>query len=115
MALIPFQLTDWSTIPTTEHPGETGMAYWQTIQYDGLRVRRVVYSPGYKADHWCDKGHIIYCIDGEMISELKSGEVFVLSKGMSYQVSDEASSHRSTTENGATLFIIDGAFLKRHP
>lgn len=112
MSIIPFQLTDWSTIPTTEHPGETGTAYWKTIHYDKLRVRMVVYSKGYKADHWCEKGHIIYCIEGEMISELKDGRSFILSKGMSYQVSDDASSHRSTTTQGATLFIIDGDFLK---
>ncbi len=63
---IPFQTTDWSTIPKTEHPGDTGMAYWQTLQFPGLRLRMVEYTPGYQADHWCQKGHIIYCIDGEM-------------------------------------------------
>ena len=110
--MIPFQITNWSEIQATEHPGETGMAYWKTLQLGTLRVRQVTYSPGYKADHWCEKGHIIYCIEGEMTSELKDGRVFVLKKGMSYQVSDGASSHRSTTENGAVLFVIDGAFLK---
>jgi mannose-6-phosphate isomerase class I len=112
MSSIPFQTTDWSTIPETEHPGETGMAYWKTIQYDSFRVRMVVYSQGYKADHWCEKGHIIYCIDGEMTSELQDGKTHTLKKGMSYQVSDDASSHRSITKNGATLFILDGNFLK---
>lgn len=110
--VIPFQTTDWSTIPTTEHPGETGTALWQTLQYPGLRVRVVTYSPGYTADHWCEKGHIIFCIEGELTSELKDGQHVVLKQGMSYQVTDGASSHRSTTKIGAKLFILDGDFLK---
>ncbi len=110
--IIPFQTIDWSSVPTTQHLGETGMALQKTMQYDGLRLRMVEYLPGYKADHWCEKGHIIFCIKGEMLSHLKDGRVFSLTQGMSYQVTDGASSHRSTTETGATLFIMDGLFLK---
>jgi hypothetical protein len=109
---IPFQVTDWDTIPATEHKGETGVAYWKTIQYGDLRIRMVEYSKNYKADHWCQKGHIIYCIEGEMISELEDGRTFPLKKGMSYQVSDDLSSHRSISKEGVKLLIIDGAFLK---
>ncbi|NBV42766.1 hypothetical protein EBR96_08385, partial [bacterium] len=111
MPPIPFETTDWSHVTPTEHPGETGVAYWRTLQYPGLRIRHVEYSPGYLADHWCEKGHIIFCIDGEMVSELSDGREFVLRKGMSYQVTDGASSHRSRTEMGARLFIVDGEFL----
>lgn len=110
--IIPFQTTDWSTVPITKHPGETGHAFWQTLQLGNLRFRMVEYTPGYKADHWCEKGHIIYCISGEMTSELGDGSTVVLKEGMSYQVTDGASSHRSTTDIGAKLFIIDGDFLK---
>ncbi|OFY67670.1 MAG: hypothetical protein A3H98_03805 [Bacteroidetes bacterium RIFCSPLOWO2_02_FULL_36_8] len=109
---IPFQLTDWDKIPTTEHKGETGVAYWKTLQFEGLRIRMVEYSQNYKADHWCEKGHIIYCIEGEMDTELADGSVFKLMKGMSYQVSDELSSHRTRSINGVKLFIVDGDFLK---
>jgi hypothetical protein len=35
-----------------------------------IRVRKVEYSAGYKADHWCKKGHIILCTEGEMETEL---------------------------------------------
>lgn len=108
---IPFQNTDWENIPATEHQGETGTAYWKTISYGDLRIRIVEYSKDYKADHWCSKGHIIYCLEGEMISELSDGTQHKLTKGMSYQVSDELSSHRSISENGVKLFIVDGAFL----
>ena len=108
---IPFQTTDWSTVPKTIHQGDTGIAYWQTLQFGHLRIRMVEYSENYKADHWCKKGHIVYCIDGEMESELSNGEKYLLKKGMTYQVSDDVSSHRSYSEKGVKLLIIDGGFL----
>ncbi len=112
MIAIPFQKTDWSTVEKIEYPGETGKAYWQTIQYDGLRIRFVEYSEDYKADHWCEKGHIVYCLEGEFISELVNSEPVLLSKGMMYVVSDAKSSHRSISKGGVKLLIVDGAFLK---
>ncbi|MBB2144354.1 hypothetical protein GM921_02555 [Pedobacter sp. LMG 31464] len=112
MSNIPFQSIDWSKIEKTEHQGETGIAYWQTLQFAGLRVRLVEYSAGYVADHWCQKGHILHCLDGEFSSELENGEVFFLTKGMSYIVSDDLSSHRSISKSGVKLLIIDGDFLK---
>lgn len=108
---IPFATIDWSGVQITEHPGEQGMAYWRTLQLGDLRIRMVEYSPGYKADHWCQKGHIIYCIEGEMVSEMENGEEHLLREGMSYHVSDDLSSHRSHTQSGAKLFIVDGGFL----
>ena len=109
---IPFQTIDWNTIDREEHKGETGIAWWQTLQFDDLRIRMVEYTKGYMADHWCRKGHIVHCLEGEFISELQTGEKFHLSKGMSYIVSDEMSSHRSHTKHGVKLLIIDGDFLK---
>jgi hypothetical protein len=109
---IPFQITDWDKISAVEHNGETGIAYWKTVQFDGLRIRMVEYSKNYKADHWCEKGHVIYCIEGEMNTELADGSVFKLSKGMTYEVSDELSSHRTSSAGGVKLFIVDGDFLK---
>jgi hypothetical protein len=99
-------------IPKTEHKGEKGFAFWQTMKLKGLRIRIVEYSNGYLADHWCKKGHIIHCLEGECTCELQDGEKFILRKGMSYIVSDDLSSHRSSTENGVQLVIIDGDFLK---
>lgn len=109
---ISFQNIDWSLIPKTEHKGEAGIAWWQTLQYGGLRVRVVEYSENYMADHWCQKGHIVYCLEGEFVTEQESGEKFVLKEGMSYIVSDDMSSHRSLTKRGVKLLIIDGDFLK---
>ncbi len=109
---IPFKTIDWSDIPKTEHKGETGIAYWQTLQLPGLRIRLVEYSKGYVADHWCTKGHIVQCLEGDFVSELNDGEKFILSKGMTYVVTDDLSSHRSSTVNGVKLLIIDGDFLK---
>jgi quercetin dioxygenase-like cupin family protein len=110
---IPFQTIDWTKIPRTEHPGETGMSYWQTLEFQGLRLRLVEYSAGYIADHWCSKGHIVHCLEGTFISELRNGETFTLSKGMTYVVSDELSSHRSVAKDGVKLLIVDGEFLKQ--
>lgn len=109
---IPFQITAWEDIPAVEHKGDSGVAYWKTLQFDGLRIRQVEYSKNYLADHWCEKGHVIYCIEGEMDTELSDGRIFKLSKGMSYQVSDELSSHRTSSKDGVKLFIVDGDFLK---
>jgi mannose-6-phosphate isomerase class I len=107
MENIPFGVTDWEKIERTEHKGERGVAIWRTQQFDQIRVRLVEYSPGYFADHWCSKGHILLCLEGELHTELKDGRTFVLKPGMSYQVADNAEPHRSHTETGAKLFIVD--------
>lgn len=112
MSHIFFQTIDWSAITKTEHPGETGTSFWQTLQFDKLRVRIVTYSAGYMADHWCEKGHIVHCLEGAFQSELKNGEIFSLTEGMTYIVSDNLSSHRSISDHGVKLLVIDGDFLK---
>lgn len=109
---IPFTLTDWENIPAVEHKGDSGFATWKVLEFEGLRIRLVEYSKNYLADHWCQKGHIIYCVEGEMDTELADGSIKKLTKGMSYQVSDELSSHRTSSVNGVKLFIVDGDFLK---
>jgi quercetin dioxygenase-like cupin family protein len=107
MAGIPFVTTDWSEVERTEHKGERGLAYWRTRQFGSIRVRMLEYTPGYLADHWCSKGHILLCLEGELQTELKDGRKFVLKPGMSYQVSDNAEPHRSFTPTGAKLFVVD--------
>ncbi len=109
---IPYRTIDWSKIPRTEHKGETGVAWWRTVQFPGLRVRIVEYSEGYMADHWCRKGHIVHCLQGTLTSELENGETHVLKEGMTYVVSDELSSHRSITKDRVVLMIVDGDFLR---
>lgn len=104
---IPFGTTDWSAVERTEHRGETGVAYWRTRQFGHIRARMVEYSPGYLADHWCVKGHVLLCLAGELRTELKDGRTFVLTPGVSYQVADQAEAHRSSTKVGAKLFIVD--------
>lgn len=107
MTNIPFGTTDWSAIPSTEHPGEHGKAIWRTREFGGIRVRMVEYTPGYVANHWCDKGHILLCLEGELRTELKDGRTVTLTPGTSYQVADGADAHRSSTPGGAKLFIVD--------
>lgn len=107
MSDIPFGLTNWESIPVTEHDGITGKAYWRTQNFGGIRVRMVEYSPNYLADHWCEKGHILLCLDGQLETELEDGRKFTLTAGISYQVADGAEAHRSSTTTGAKLFIVD--------
>jgi hypothetical protein len=104
---IPFGTTDWSQIETTEHFGVTGKALWKTREYGGVRVRMVEYSPGYRADHWCTKGHILLVLEGELVTELADGRKFALRPGVSYQVADGEEPHQSWTVTGAKLFIVD--------
>lgn len=105
--MTPFEVVNWQSVTATEHPGETGMATWRTFQLGDVRVRMVEYSAGYLADHWCQKGHVLLVLEGELVTELSDGRTFILTPGMSYHVSDDASSHRSGTSTGARLFIID--------
>ena len=107
MSGIPFGTTDWSKVERTEHKGVSSIAYWRTQQLGSIRVRMVEYTPGYFADHWCSKGHILLCVDGELHTELADGRKFTLTAGMSYQVADNTEPHRSFTEVGAKLFIVD--------
>ena len=104
---IPFGVTDWSAVPVTEHPGVSGVAQWRTQHFGVVRVRMVEYSPGYLADHWCSKGHILLVLEGHLDTELEDGRRFTLLPGQSYQVADHAEAHRSSTEAGARLFIVD--------
>jgi hypothetical protein len=104
---IPFQTTDWADVEPVAHAGEQGVAHWRTRDFAGIRVRIVEYSAGYLADHWCDKGHVLFCIEGELQTTLKDGRVEILRAGMSYQVGDGSQPHRSYSPAGARLFIVD--------
>jgi quercetin dioxygenase-like cupin family protein len=104
---VAFCTTDWAAVAPSVHPGARGAATWRTLEAGNVRVRMVEYSPGYEANHWCERGHVLLVIDGELITELADGRRFVLSAGMSYQVADGASAHRSSSPRGARLFIVD--------
>lgn len=103
----PFTVTEWSHMPATEHPGTTGMSFWRTLSIGDVRVRMVEYTPGYLADHWCERGHILLVLEGELDTELRDGGTVKLLPGTSYQVSDSSNAHRSSTAVGAKLFIVD--------
>lgn len=111
MSDIPFGTTDWTAVEPTRHSGDSGEAIWRTRHFgpadNPVRVRMVEYTPGYESDHWCEKGHVLLCIAGELDTRLADGRVFKLTPGMSYQVADGAEPHRSSTATGATLFIVD--------
>lgn len=104
---VPFTTINWNNILPTVHPGDSGTAFWRTLELGNIRVRMVEYTPGYLADHWCNRGHVLLCLEGELITELSDGREFTLTPGVSYQVADDTSPHRSRTEKGAKLFIVD--------
>ncbi|MDO9375809.1 MAG: DHCW motif cupin fold protein [Ferruginibacter sp.] len=107
MNAFPFQVLNWDAIEPTNHNGTTGFATWQAFHMNEIRIRKVQYSAGYEADHWCSKGHIIYCIEGSMLTELTNGAKHLLMAGMSYHVGDNSDAHRSSSENGCLLLIVD--------
>ena len=111
MSAIPFDTTDWAGVEPKRHAGVTGEALWRTRHVgpveNPIRVRMVEYSPGYVADHWCQKGHVLLVLEGELETTLADGRVFLLKPGMSYQVADGAEAHMSRSATGAKLFIVD--------
>ena len=111
MTDIAFNTVDWSAIAPTRHNGDVGHALWRTQTFgpesNKIRVRMVEYTPGYESDHWCSKGHVLFCLDGELETTLEDGRVFNLKPGMSYQVADGAEPHRSKAPKGARLFVVD--------
>jgi quercetin dioxygenase-like cupin family protein len=104
---IPFRTIDWNSIPQEIHTGVTGEALWRVVSQGNVRVRIVEYSPGYLADHWCEKGHVVHVLEGEFTSELKDGRSYQLTRGMSYVVADNTDAHRSSTIEGVKLLIVD--------
>ena len=104
---LPFGTVDWSQVEVATHAGTSGEARWRTRRFGDVRVRMLEYSAGYLADHWCTKGHFMFCLDGVLETELADGRSFKLTPGMSYQVADGAEPHRSATRNGARLYVID--------
>jgi hypothetical protein len=107
LAGIPFQAINWSRIEPTTHPGAPGVATWRTLEVGNVRVRKVEYSPGYVADHWCERGHVILVLDGQLVTELRDGRSVTLSVGDTYVVADGDGAHRSASPAGVRLFIVD--------
>lgn len=104
---IPFQVFDLGNMAAEEHPGVTGKAFWKTVSRGNVRIRIVEYTPGYLADHWCEKGHAVFVLEGEFESELRDGRKFTLKPGMCYLVADDTDAHRSHTKDGVKLLIVD--------
>ncbi|MEU4393779.1 DHCW motif cupin fold protein [Kribbella sp. NPDC023855] len=107
MTGVSFGTTDWATVPVSKHEGERGTATWRTREFGSVRVRMVEYSPGYTADHWCSRGHVLLVMEGSLTTELADGTIVTINAGSSYQVGDDMEQHRSSTEEGARLFVVD--------
>lgn len=105
---IPFTFVNWEEVEKVRQKGETGFAIVQTAPLNDITIRLVEYSKNYLADHWCTKGHIVYCLEGQFVLELHTGEKYILLKGMSFIVSDDVSNHKAYSKSGAKIFIVDG-------
>lgn len=104
----PFTVVRLTRFDRTMEPGETGRSFSRAAETPDMRLRLVEYEAGYLADHWCDRGHVLHVIDGELTVELQDGRSFALQKGDSFVVSDRGdSSHRVRSERGASVFIAD--------
>jgi hypothetical protein len=104
---VPSMAIEWSSVSPTEHPGATGRAIARTVETGNIRARTVEYSPDYLADHWCQRGHVVFVLDGELVIELADGSAVALKSGMGYQVADDTIGHRARTAGGARVFIVD--------
>ncbi len=97
----------WDKIPSDKTNGETGFAITRAKAIGAIKIRQVEYSANYLADHWCEKGHIIFVVNGELIIEHKDQSKHTLNSGMTYMVGDDSMPHRAMTTSGATLLIVD--------
>lgn len=105
---VPFTVTDWKGIKPEEHKGETGTSHWRVFQAGNVRARIVDYTPGFRSDHWCPRGHVFYVLQGEFGVEFKDGQKVLLRPGMSFQAGDdERNPHLGSTTTGAKVFIVD--------
>ena len=105
---VPYQTVDWNKIEAEPHKGESGEAKWRTFEKGNIRARLVEYGPGYLADHWCPRGHVLFVLEGSVVSELEDGSKEELTPGMGYVAADdEKNRHRSFSPNGVKLFIVD--------
>jgi hypothetical protein len=102
-----FTAIDWDRLPVTETRGETGTAAAQVAVFDDVRVRHVRYSPGFRADHWCTKGHVLLVLEGSLVVEFQNDGSVELEAGEGCHLADDGLPHRGTTVNGAVVFIVD--------
>ena len=105
---LPSSMTDWSAIPSSEHPGQSGTALVRSRQFGEIQLRIVEYSASYLGDHWCHKGHLTFVLSGQMVIEHEDGRILTLPAGTSYHVADDdGSPHRVRSDHGATVFVVD--------
>jgi len=103
----PLIVTRLGEAPRTAETGEIGRSLAQTFELSGLRLRLVEYEAGYVADHWCDRGHVLHVVDGELTLELRDGRSMALRKGDCFVSDQDDASHRIRTAAGGTAFIVD--------
>jgi mannose-6-phosphate isomerase class I len=103
-----FHSIDWEMLQTEEHKGESGTSYWRIYETDDFRVRMIEYSPEFRLEHFCSKGHIILVVDGKLSLEIKNNGKIELEEGMSFLIGDsQKNSHLAFTKTGAKVFIVD--------
>jgi quercetin dioxygenase-like cupin family protein len=104
---VPFSTIDWSKLKPTVQPDKNGDVISRTFEMGNIRVRMVEFPPGYQADEWCSKGHVVYVLEGDLVTELADGQKIISTAGTSFIVADDHGSHRGSTKKGVKLLIVD--------
>jgi quercetin dioxygenase-like cupin family protein len=100
-------LLDWSELQSDRTAGVNGYAIIKTRETAGLRLRQVEYSAAYEADHWCEKGHLIHVLQGELLLEYSNGSTQNICEGMTCVLGDNAAAHKAKSFAGAVVLIVD--------
>jgi len=101
------QLIDWESTAPIETKGKTGVNTAHEFSSGGYKIRLLVYSSNYESDHWCEKGHIIHCIEGSMMLKIKDRKDIYLSAGKSLLLGEGDHHMAVTGDVSAKIFIID--------
>jgi quercetin dioxygenase-like cupin family protein len=107
MEALPFTNIVWTDLSVTQSNGESGTAASREVTVGDMRIRLVEFSPGYKADHWCSKGHVVFVLEGELSTTLEDGRTFETRPGNLFVIGDDRDTHRAHTSSGAKVFIVD--------
>lgn len=98
---------NWELSQAEKSLGTSGFVFSKSVDLGTIRMRQLSFSENYEADHWCEKGHIIHVLAGELIIEYQDGSQVTIPTGQSLILGDSISLHKAKTESESTVLIID--------
>lgn len=99
---IDFAALDWMEW------ADVGTGRAKTALVPGTRIRLVQFSPGFRQTTWCDRDHVGYVLEGEMLTEFEDGRTIAFRKGDGIVIL-AGRKHRSTNvgDGPVTLFVVE--------